>query len=92
MKDMGRVRGSAEMAKPLVIGADTVYVHTDIQPVTEDQDGKPLEGQYEYHEVQYPKDEYIRLMAEQGERLEGQLTDAQLAMCEIYEAMLGGVE
>ena len=47
MKDMGRVRGSAEMAKPLVIGADTVYVHTDIQPVTEDQDGKPLEGQYE---------------------------------------------
>lgn len=57
MKDMGTVRGSAAMAVPLVIGPDTVFVHTDIEPVTEDQAGNPVEGEYQYHEVQYEKDE-----------------------------------
>lgn len=67
MKDMGTVRGSATMAAPLVIGPDTVFVHTDIEPVTEDQDGNPIEGEFQYHEIQYEKDEYIKLMAQQGE-------------------------
>ena len=43
MKDMGIVRGSPEMAQPLVVGTDTVFVHTDIGPVTEDQNGNPVE-------------------------------------------------
>lgn len=67
MKDMGTVRGSAAMAVPLVIGPDTVFVHTDIEPVTEDQNGNPVEGEFQYHEIQYEKDEYIKLMAQQGE-------------------------
>ena len=53
MMDMGIVQGSAAMSKPLVIGKDTVYVHTDITPV----EGE--EGLFQYHEVQYEKDEYI---------------------------------
>ena len=64
---MGIVRGSPEMAVPLVIGPDTVFVHTDIEPVTNDQDGNPIEGEFQYHEIQYEKDEYIKLMAQQGE-------------------------
>lgn len=64
MKDMGIVQGSAEQAKSCVIGKDTVYIHTDIEPVTEDADGNPVEGLYQYHEVQYAKDEYIALMNE----------------------------
>lgn len=85
MKDMGIVHGSAEQAVPLVIGYDTVYVHTDIEPVTEDQNGNHLEGQFRYHEIQYPKDEYIRMMAEKNAALEGQMTDLQLALCDVYE-------
>jgi len=61
MKDMGIVRGSAAQAKPLIIGKDTVYVHTNIKPVEDE------EGVFEYYEIQYEKDEYIRLMAEQNE-------------------------
>lgn len=61
MKDMGIVQGSAAMAKPLIIGKDTVYVHTNIKPVEDE------EGLFEYHEIQYEKDEYIKLMAEQNE-------------------------
>ena len=53
MKDMGIVQGSAAQAVPLIIGKDTVYVHTDITPV----EGE--EGLFQYHEVQYDKDEYI---------------------------------
>lgn len=53
MKDMGIIQGSAAQAVPLIIGKDTVYVHTDITPV----EGE--EGLFQYHEVQYDKDEYI---------------------------------
>lgn len=51
MKDYGIVQGSAEQAKPLIINVDTVYVHTDIKDIGN--------GLYEYHEIQYKKDEYI---------------------------------
>lgn len=63
MKDMGIIQGSAAQAVPLIIGKDTVYVHTDITPV----EGE--EGLFQYHEVQYEKDEYIKLMTEQNETL-----------------------
>ena len=59
MKDYGRVRGSKEQAKPLIIGKDTVYVHTDIVEVEDDQ--------CEYSEVQYGKDEFIKMIAEKAE-------------------------
>ena len=59
MKNYGRIRGSKEQSKPLIIGKDTVYVHTDIVDVEDDQ--------CEYNEVQYDKDEFIKLMAEKAE-------------------------
>ena len=80
MKDLGIVTGSSEQAVELVIGKDTVYVHTDIVEVEE--------GLFQYHEVQYTKDEYIKLMSEQNKALEMQLTDTQLALCEVYELLV----
>ena len=85
MKDMGVVQGSPEMAVPLIVGKDTVYVHTDIQEVP-DAEGNMV---WQYHEVQYDKDEYIHLMSEKNASLEQQLTDAQLALAELAE-MIGG--
>ena len=69
MKDMGIVRGSAAQAVPLIIGKDTVYVHTDITPV----EGE--EGLFQYHEVQYEKDEYIKMLAEQSNLQDNYLLD-----------------
>ncbi len=66
MKDMGIVQGSPEMAIPLIVGKDTVYVHTDIEQVP-DAEGNTV---WQYHEIQYDKDEYIRLMSEQNEELD----------------------
>lgn len=85
MKDMGIITGSENQAQPLIVGVDTVYVHTDIKPVTKDAEGKDVEGLFQYHEVQYDKDEYIHLMSDKNAELEAQLTDTQLALCDVYE-------
>ena len=82
MRDMGIVQGSAAMAKPLVIGKDTVYVHTDIQEIT-DNDGHVL---YQYHEVQYDKDEFIHILAEYNEIIKGCIIE----LCGVVFADDGG--
>jgi len=69
MKDMGIIQGSAAQAVPLIIGKDTVYVHNNIKPVEDE------EGLFEYHEIQYDKDEYIKLMAEQSNLQDNYLLD-----------------
>ena len=89
MKLIRTVQGNSEQAKALVIGKDTVYVHTDIVPV--EKDGKVVEDLFSYTEVQYGKDEYIELMAQQNKQLGNDLLDTQLALCEIYET-IGGAE
>ena len=89
MKNVGAVIGDSEQAKPIVIGKDTVYVHTDIVPLEED--GKIVDGLFCYNEVQYDKDEYIELIVKQNESLNNDLIDTQLALCEIYET-IGGAQ
>ena len=72
MKDYGKVRGSKEQAKPLIIGKDTVYVHTDIVDVEDNQ--------CEYNEVQYGKDEYIQLLSESSTVLRADLSSAVIEL------------
>ena len=69
MRDVGYVLGSAAQAQELVVNIDTVYVHTDITPI-EPEDGGEVTT-YRYYEVQYGKDEYIKMMAEQNKELTG---------------------
>ena len=87
MKDMGIINCSTAQAIPLIVGKDTVYVHTDIEQVKTDSQGKPTENLWKCHEVQYDKDEYIELMSKKNALLETQLTDTQIALTEIYESM-----
>ena len=85
MIDCGYVTGSKEQAVELIVGIDTVYVHDDIQLLKkEDEQGNPVEV-YQYHEVQYDKDEYIKAMSEKNSELEEQLTDTRLALGDVYE-------
>lgn len=88
MKNLGRVKGSAAQALPLIVGKDTVYVHTDIKR----EEGE-MEGLYSYNEIQYEKDEYIKLLSERNAALETEVTNAQLALCDVYEMIgQGGTE
>ena len=79
MTDYGIVKSAVRPAEK-VVDEYSVWVNTDI---AETADG------WEYHMVQYTKDEYIKLMDEKNTELESQLTDAQLALCDVYE-MMGG--
>lgn len=69
MKDIGVIMGSAEQAKPVIIGKDIVYVHENIK-----QEG----NLYSYHEYQYDKDEYIQVLSERNTNLNDQVTQLQI--------------
>ena len=86
MKEIKNVQGSSQQAQPLIVNKDTVYVHTNIVQAT-DVDGNVVDGLYVYDEVQYTKDEYIQIIAEKNSQLEKQLTNIQLALCELYESV-----
>ena len=79
MTDYGIVKSTVR-PEAKVVDEYSVWVNSDIT--------KTEEG-FEYHMVQYTKDEYIRLMDEKNTELESQLTDTQLALCDVYE-MMGG--
>ena len=79
MTDYGTVK-SAVSPDEKIVDEYSVWVNSDIT--------KTEEG-FEYHMVQYTKDEYIKLMDEKNTELESQLTDTQLALCDVYE-MIGG--
>lgn len=57
------VIGSKEASKELVIGKDTVYIHTNIRPYEDknDVDKEKKSELYIYDEVQTSKDEYLEI-------------------------------
>lgn len=87
MIDYGKQRS---IVKPLELELTEtrVFVSSNIIPVnepgTEEQPG--FTG-YEFDLIEYDKDEYIKIQAEKNEALEQQVTDTQLALCEVYELM-----
>lgn len=65
-----------------------VLVNTNVTPIeiTFDEETRI---EYEYDVTEYTKDEYIEKLAKDNEELNTELTDAQLALCELYELMSG---
>lgn len=86
MIDYGIVRSTI---KPDEVEIDeySVWVNTDIIKV-EVQSEDEIHTEYEFQQVRYTKDEYIKLLDERNSALESQLTDTQLALCELYEGMM----
>lgn len=85
MKNIGLVTGSSTQAVPLVVGTDTVYVHSNIVKLENDSQGNPVDDLYQYEEIQYDKDEYIHMMSEKSDTQEKNITDTMLALCDVYE-------
>lgn len=84
MTDYGIVKSSVK-PEPIKTDEYSVWVNTDIQPVKEEIGGEIFTG-YSYHMVRYDKDEYIMY---QQKIIEEQLTDTQLALCDLYESIGG---
>lgn len=85
MIDYGIVRSTVE-PEGKVVDENSVWVNTDITPI-QDGDGDEAFTGYEFHQVQYTKDEYIKILDEKNTVLETQITDAQIALVELYEGM-----
>lgn len=64
-----------------------VWVSEDVKEVEVEFDGE-VYVEYEFDQKRYSKDEYIKLIDEKNTELESQLTDTQLALCEIYEGVI----
>lgn len=79
---------SVQQPETQVIDEFSVWVAENIIPVsepgTEEQPG--FEG-YEYDLTQFTKDEYIQMIDEKNASLETQITDTQIALCEVYEML-----
>jgi hypothetical protein len=56
MKDMGIRRGN--ISDTLLVGKNTVYVHSDIKKIDSEE--------WEYHEIQYSKNEFFKLLSTDG--------------------------
>lgn len=86
MVDYGRIRSTVK-PEGKAIDDYSVWVNTDIQEIqVTDENGDRTE--YEFNQVQYSKEEYIKLIDEKNAEIENELTNTQLALCDVYE-MLG---
>lgn len=83
------VTGNEAQAKPLIVGVSTVYVHDNIEKVTEPDlvTGEIPEDLYTYRETQYTKDEYIEYLSDANNEL-GETVNSILT--EIIPEMLEG--
>lgn len=86
MIDHGKVR-STVAPEPMVVDEFSVWVHSNVTPVEEDNGEETFVG-FEYDMVQYDKDEYIKIITEKNQSVEAQLTDVQLVLVELYEGMV----
>lgn len=87
MKDYGLTRSTTE-PQTVEIKETKVFVATKIKQVTVTTDDGDVQ-EYQFSLVEYDKDEYIRMMSDKNDELEQQVTDTQLALCDVYE-MIGG--
>ena len=65
-----------------------VFVASNIEEVTETIGEEEFNG-FQFDLTEYSKDEYIQMLNEKNTSLEGQITDAYMALCDVYE-LVGG--
>ena len=58
---------------------------TEIKVKNPESDGEVT--MYEFTLTEYDKDEYIRIQAEKNASLEEQMTQTQVALCDVYEML-----
>lgn len=86
MKDYGLQR-STIAPKAVEITETKVFVATDIKQVTVTMEEQEVQ-EYQFNLVEYEKDEYIKMISDKNAELEQNLTDTQIALCEVYELMI----
>ena len=83
---------SDERPEEVDVKETMVFVASNIEEVTVEEPEEGEKTQYAFDYVGYDKDEYIKMMTDASESMSAQLTDAQLALCELYEMITEGDE
>lgn len=84
MVDYGKVRSTIK-PESVVIDDYSVWENTNIEAVSENVSTETEFNGFEYNMVQYDKNEYILKQAQANAKLSDQLTETQLALCDVYE-------
>jgi hypothetical protein len=84
MVDYGKVRSTIK-PESVVIDDYSVWENTNIEAVSENVGTEAEFNGFEYNMVQYDKNEYILKQAQANAELSDQLTETQLALCDVYE-------
>ena len=84
MVDYGKVRSTVK-PESIVIDDFSVWKNTDVQEVFENIGQENEFIGYEFHMVQYTKDEFILNQSVEIASLSQEVTEAQLAIVELYE-------
>lgn len=84
MVDYGKVRSTVK-PESVVIDDYSVWENTNIETVSENVGTESEFNGFEYSMVQYDKNEYILKQAQANAELSDQLTETQLALCDVYE-------
>lgn len=86
MKDYGVVR-STVCPDPVKVDEYGVWKHSGIREICEDAGGENEFIGYEYNMVRYDKNEFIKMQISESAELAEQITNTQLALCELCEDM-----
>lgn len=84
MVDYGKVKSTIK-PESVVIDDYSVWENTSIEAVSENVGTETEFNGFEYSMVQYDKNEYILKQAQANAELSDQLTETQLALCDVYE-------
>ena len=87
MKQYGTQRSTVK-PEDVEITESKVFSYENITEVTvKNPESDDEVTMYEFTLTEYDKDEYIRIQAEKNASLEEQMTQTQVALCDVYEML-----
>ena len=93
MIKLKNVIGSKDSSKELIIGKDTVYIHTNIRPY-EDENETDKEEKFDlyiYDEVQMSKDEYLEMFKDNVDQATNLSNDRLTDIESAITMLMGGM-
>lgn len=88
MKQYGTQRSTVK-PKNVEITESRVFRYEDITEIkVKNPESDDEVTMYEFTLTEYDKDEYIRIQAEKNASLEEQMTQTQVALCDVYEMLV----
>ena len=88
MKQYGTQRSTVK-PEDVEITESRVFSYEDITEIkVKNPESDDEVTMYEFTLTEYNKDEYIRIQAEKNASLEEQMTQTQVALCDVYEMLV----